>query len=128
MATGGRVLHHLARRLPDPRNSIVFVGFQAAGTRGRSLIEGQQQIKLLGRHVPVRAEIVDLSAFSVHADQGELLSWLARAPVPPETTYVVHGEAEAASALCAQIESQLGWCAVVPCYRERVLAFPPPTG
>ncbi|HEX9814115.1 MAG TPA: MBL fold metallo-hydrolase, partial [Myxococcota bacterium] len=76
MATGGRVLHHLAQRLPDPRNSVIFVGFQPAGTRGRALIDGQRDAKLLGRHVPVRSEIVDLSNFSVHADQSELLDWL----------------------------------------------------
>lgn len=121
MATGGRVLHHLVRRLPDPRNTVIFVGFQAAGTRGRSLVEGCRALKMLGRHVPVRAEIVDLSEFSVHADQSELLDWLKASPREPDTVYVVHGEPEASAALRERIESQLGWCAVVPHYRERVL-------
>jgi metallo-beta-lactamase family protein len=124
MATGGRVLHHLAQRLPDSRNSIIFVGFQAAGTRGRALIDGRQETKLLGRHIPVRAEIVDLSNFSVHADQSELLDWLRAAPSEPDTVYVVHGEARAASALRDAVRDRLGWCAVVPRYRERVLAIP----
>lgn len=125
MATGGRVLHHLARRLPDRRNSVVFVGFQAAGSRGRRLIEGASEVKLLGRHVPVRAEVVDLSAFSVHADQSELIDWLGSAPEEPECVYVVHGEPSASNALRERIHSQLGWCAVVPRYRERVLVLPP---
>lgn len=124
MATGGRVLHHLAQRLPDPRNSIIFVGFQPAGTRGRALIDGQRDAKLLGRHVPVKAEIVDLSGFSVHADQSELLNWLRAAPNEPDAVYVVHGEARAASTLRDAVQDQLGWCAVVPKYRERVLAIP----
>jgi metallo-beta-lactamase family protein len=124
MATGGRVLHHLAQRLPDSRNSIIFVGFQAAGTRGRALIDGQRETKLLGRHIPVRSEIVDLSSFSVHADQSELLGWLRTAPNEPDAVYVVHGEARAASALRDAVREQLGWCAVAPKYRERVLAIP----
>jgi metallo-beta-lactamase family protein len=124
MATGGRVLHHLAQRLPDARNSIIFVGFQAAGTRGRSLIDGRREAKLLGRRVPVKSEIVDLSHFSVHADQSELIGWLRAAPREPDTVYVVHGEARAASTLCDSVRDQLGWCAAVPHYRERVLAIP----
>lgn len=121
MATGGRVLHHLAKRLPDARNSVIFVGYQAAGTRGRCLIDGQSQLKMMGRYVPVRAEVIDLSAFSVHADQTELLAWLRSAPAEPDTVYVVHGEPHASRTLCEQIGSQLGWCGVVPRYRERVL-------
>jgi len=124
MATGGRVLHHLAQRLPDARNSIIFVGFQAAGTRGRALIDGRRETKLLGRHVPVKSEIVDLSSFSVHADQSELIDWLRAAPSEPDTVYVVHGEVRAASTLCDTVRNQLGWCAAVPHYRERVLAIP----
>jgi metallo-beta-lactamase family protein len=114
MATGGRVLHHLANRLPDPRNTIVLPGFQASGTRGRSLQEGAHSIKLLGRYVPVRAEILDLPAFSVHADRDELLAWLASAEKPPEIVYVVHGEPEAAESLSNAIERELGVPSVVP--------------
>jgi metallo-beta-lactamase family protein len=113
MATGGRVLHHLANRLPDPRNTVILPGFQAAGTRGRSLLDGARTVKLLGRYVPVRAEILDISAFSVHADQAELLGWLRSAPRPPGMVYVVHGEPEAAGALCDAVESELGWPAAV---------------
>jgi metallo-beta-lactamase family protein len=124
MASGGRVLHHLEQRLPDSRNTVIFVGFQAAGTRGRSLIDGRHTVKLLGRHVPVRSEIVDLSQFSVHADQSELLDWLDAAPEAPDTAYIVHGEPKASAALCDRAEAKLGLCSVVPRYRERVLACP----
>jgi metallo-beta-lactamase family protein len=120
MATGGRVLHHLARRLPDPRNAIVLVGFQAAQTRGRLLAEGARQLKLLGRYVPVRAEVVELPAFSAHADRDELLDWLATAERAPEHVFLVHGEERAATALAGAIEGRLQWDAVVPQPGERV--------
>ena len=99
MATGGRVLHHLARYLPDHRSSVVLVGFQAAGTRGRALAEGARQVKLLGHYVPVRAEVVDLPSFSVHADHDELMGWLGTAGREPSAVYVVHGEPEGSAAL-----------------------------
>jgi metallo-beta-lactamase family protein len=121
MATGGRVLHHLARRLPEPRHSVVLVGFQAAGTRGRRLLDGAREVKLLGRYVPVRAEIVDAGGFSVHADGSELLAWARRLPAPPpRVTFTVHGEPEAAGALRDALDRELGWSAVVPQHGERV--------
>lgn len=120
MATGGRVLHHLLHRLDDPRNAVILVGFQAAGTRGRRLLEGATSLKLLGRYVPVRAEVVQVPAFSVHADRDELLGWLRGASRPPEATYVVHGEPAASTALAGAIGRELGWTAVVPRLLERV--------
>lgn len=120
MATGGRVLHHLARFLPDPRNLVVLVGFQAEGTRGRSLQRGDRHVKMLGRYVPARAEVLDLQAFSVHAGRSELLAWLGGAPGPPDATFVVHGEPDASAALRDAIEDDLGWTAVVPRLGERV--------
>ena len=120
MASGGRVLHHLAHRLPDERNTVVLVGYQAEGTRGRLLAEGAREVKMLGRYVAVRAEVVMVPAFSVHADQGEILGWLRGAPRAPETTFVVHGEAAAAAALHDAIERELGWTAAVPRYLEQV--------
>lgn len=120
MATGGRVLHHLARRLPEPRNSVVLVGYQAAGTRGRRLLEGASELKLLGRYVPVRAEVVDAGGFSVHADGEELLAWARRLPAPPRIAFPVHGEPEAAEALRRVLAGELGWSAVVPRHGERV--------
>lgn len=120
MATGGRVLHHLANRLPDKRNSVILVGYQTEGTRGRSMLEGQSPIKMLGRYVPVNAEIVNVPAFSVHADQGEMLEWLAAAESRPEIVYVVHGDPSAAEALRGKITTRLGWNAVVPRFMEQV--------
>lgn len=113
MATGGRVLHHLANRLPDPRNTVILPGFQAAGTRGRSLVDGAHTVKLLGRYVPVRAEVLAISAFSIHADQAELLGWLRSAPREPAMVHLVHGESESAGGLEAAIERELGWPAAV---------------
>ncbi|GIW44395.1 MAG: MBL fold hydrolase [Candidatus Binatia bacterium] len=120
MATGGRVLHHLLQRLPDARNTVVLVGYQAEGTRGRALLEGAREIKLLGRYVAVRAEIVDVPAFSVHADREELLAWVGANPHAPEVTYIVHGEPMASQGLRAAVEEKFGWSAVVPRYQESV--------
>lgn len=119
MATGGRVVHHLAHQLPNPRNCVVLTGYQAVGTRGRQLLDGARQLKMHGRYVPVRAEVVDVTTFSVHADADELLAWLASAS-PPEVVYVVHGEASASTAFARRIGEELGWCAVVPRLGERV--------
>ena len=120
MATGGRILHHFARRLPDERTTVLFVGYQAAGTRGRLLREGARAMKMLGQSVPVRATIMASDSYSAHADQGEILRWLGGFTRPPETTYIVHGEPDAAAALQAQIASQLKWRAVVAQDGQRV--------
>jgi len=120
MATGGRVVHHLAHLLSEPENTIVLVGFQAEGTRGRRLLDGEQELKMLGRYVRVRAEIVDLPAFSVHADATELLDWVGRSPVEPDTVFTVHGEPAASAALASSIHETLGWSAIVPRPFEKV--------
>jgi metallo-beta-lactamase family protein len=121
MATGGRVLHHLAAGLSDPRNTVLFVGFQAAGTRGRNLIEGATQIKMFGRHVPVQARIEKLNAMSAHADAGEIIQWLRTFPAAPGVTYLVHGEPPAQVALRARIQRELGWNVRIPEYGEKVM-------
>jgi len=121
MATGGRVVHHLRHQLPDQRNTVVLTGYQAEGTRGRQLLEGARQLKMHGRYVPVRAEIVQIPDFSVHADGSELVAWLGRAPRAPQSVYVVHGEPASSTALAARISDELHWCAIVPRYGERVL-------
>lgn len=121
MASGGRVVHHLPHLLPDRRNTVALTGYQARGTRGRALLEGAREVKVMGRYVPVRAEIVNDEEFSVHADAGELLGWLRELPEPPETVYVVHGEPESSAALAARIREELDWCVVVPSAGERVL-------
>jgi metallo-beta-lactamase family protein len=120
MATGGRVLHHLAHRLPDPRNAVVLSGFQAPGTRGDRLASGADTLKMFGRYVPVRAEVLALRCFSVHADEQETLDWLATATRPPGVVHVVHGEPDASEAMHDAIARKLGWTAVVPSHGERV--------
>ncbi len=120
MATGGRVLHHLAERLPDARNSVLLVGYQVPGTRGHRLLSGERAIKMRGRYVPVRAEVRNLSAFSVHADADELLGWLRQGEGRPELVFTVHGEPDAAAALADRIDREVGLPAVVPRDGERV--------
>lgn len=122
MASGGRVVHHLAHLLPDPRNTVLLVGYQAVGTRGRALLDGVSQVKIHGRYVPVRAEVVSLDEFSVHADSDDLLAWLHSAPAAPGVCYVTHGEQAASDALADRIRAELDWCTVVPHPGERVLA------
>ncbi|MEU5191773.1 MBL fold metallo-hydrolase [Streptomyces klenkii] len=113
MATGGRILRHLARLLPGSQNTVVIVGFAAAGTRARDLVDGARTLKMLGGYVPARAEVVNVPGLSAHADAGELLSWLRYAPAP-NATYLVLGEPESAEALRTRIDRSLGWTAVVP--------------
>lgn len=109
MATGGRVLHHLKHRLPDPNTTVLFAGYQAEGTRGRLLQDGATEIKLLGTVVPVRATIEVVDGFSAHADQGEILRWLRTFKKAPLMTYIVHGEPPAANALAEVIRDRLKW-------------------
>lgn len=120
MVTGGRVLHHISRRLGDDRNTIVLIGFQAAGTRGRSLADGASVVRMLGRDWPVRANVVHLPGFSVHADRDEILDWLTSSRRPPEAIFIVHGEASASSALASTITEKLGWYARPPEHGETV--------
>jgi metallo-beta-lactamase family protein len=109
MATGGRILHHLSLRLPHKQNMILFVGFQAEGTRGRQLLDGADEVKIHGQLVPVRAEIRSLPGFSAHGDQGELLRWLGGLPAPPRTLFLTHGEDGPRRALAALVRERLGW-------------------
>ncbi|WP_152190028.1 MBL fold metallo-hydrolase RNA specificity domain-containing protein [Georgenia satyanarayanai] len=120
MATGGRVVHHLRHLLPDRHNTVVLTGYQAAGTRGRALQDGAAELKMLGRYVPVRAEVVEDEEFSVHADAEELLDWLHAMPDHPETVYVVHGETAAAQAFARRVRSELGSVIAVPAPGEKV--------
>jgi metallo-beta-lactamase family protein len=120
MATGGRVLYHLARLLPGKRNSVILPGFQVPGTRGRALLDGARSIKIHGRYIPVRAQVVGLPEFSAHADSDELIGWLSEAPSAPETVYVVHGEDHARAELARRIHDELDWTAVTPSHLERV--------
>jgi metallo-beta-lactamase family protein len=120
MVAGGRVMHHLARRLPDARNAVILAGFQAQGTRGRALQEGAKTINLFNQQVPVLAEIIELGQFSAHAGKSELLRWLTGLPAPPKQTYLTHGEPEAAQALQAAIQDKFKWNAAVARYLDTV--------
>jgi metallo-beta-lactamase family protein len=120
MATGGRVLHHLARYLPDQASTVVLVGFQAAGTRGRRLQDGEPEIKIHGEMIPVRARIETMGSLSAHADSGEIIRWLSGFKKPPRTTFVVHGEPDGAAALAEKITGRLNWNVVVPAYEQTV--------
>lgn len=120
MATGGRVLHHLKRFIGDARNTILFAGYQAEGTRGARLLRGEKEVKIHGRMWPVRAEIVKLDNMSAHADYSEVLEWMGGFTRPPRKVFVTHGEAGPAASLKEKIERGLGWEAAVPALGERV--------
>jgi metallo-beta-lactamase family protein len=118
MASGGRVLHHLKRFAPDPRNTILFGGFQAGGTRGADLVRGASEIKIHGAYVPVRAQVHNLESLSAHADYAEILDWLSHFERAPGRIFITHGEPEAAEALRKRIAQRFGWACEVPDYLE----------
>jgi metallo-beta-lactamase family protein len=120
MATGGRVLHHLKAALPDPRNSVVFAGYQAEGTRGRRLVDGERAVKIHGQMIPVNAPIAKVDSMSAHADSNEILRWLKGFKAPPRRTFLVHGEPPAMQPLQARVTSELGWTVHAPAWREKV--------
>jgi metallo-beta-lactamase family protein len=120
MATGGRVLHHMAATLPDARNTILFAGFQAAGTRGRLLIDGATEVKIHGAAIPVRARIAKIDSMSAHADRNEVLQWLGTLPAAPGRLCLVHGEPPAMDALRDRISAQLGWSPMTPSHFETI--------
>jgi len=119
MATGGRVLHHLKWRLPKEQNTILFVGYQAVGTRGRRMLEGEKEIRIHGELVPVRAALVQVSGFSAHADWQETLQWMDGFTAPPKQTLMVHGEPSALKALADRVAAR-GWSTYVPRHLEEV--------
>ena len=119
MVEGGRILHHMIHRLPHNRNTVLFIGYQAQGTRGRAIQEGTDTIKIHGQMVPVRAKIESISGFSAHADYNEALAWLMGFNRPPLKTFIVHGEREAASSMADHISRTFGWEVVIPSYNEK---------
>lgn len=114
MATGGRILHHLAKFAPDPRNAILFTGFQAVGTRGAAIVAGAETVKIHGAYVPIRAEVKNLDMLSAHADANDVMRWLRNFVRPPRMTFVTHGEPVAADMLRRRIQDELGWPCRVP--------------
>ncbi|HWJ47798.1 MAG TPA: MBL fold metallo-hydrolase, partial [Candidatus Udaeobacter sp.] len=120
MVTGGRILHHLAQRLPDPRNLVLFIGFQAPGTRGFTIKSQSDEVKIFGDYVPIRAQVAALEQFSDHADPPELLQWLRTFRNQPAITYLVHGEPDASSQLRDLMKKELDWNVQVAQYLEKV--------
>jgi metallo-beta-lactamase family protein len=114
MATGGRVLHHLKQYAPDPRNTILFAGFQAGGTRGAAMTAGAERVKIHGQYVPIRATVRNLDMLSAHADSEEILRWLRGFKQAPTRTFITHGEPTASDALRYRVEEELGWSCLVP--------------
>ncbi len=119
MCTGGRILHHLKWRLPDKRNAVLFVGYQAEGSRGRRLLDGAETIKIHGEYIPVRAQISRVDALSGHADENGILRWLGTFKHPPARTFLVHGETKSAQALQLTIKERLGWKTTIPVMGDR---------
>ncbi|WP_334107464.1 MBL fold metallo-hydrolase [Methylobacillus sp.] len=120
MLSGGRVVHHLKALGPDPRNTVLFAGFQAVGTRGAALLDGAESVKIHGEYVPIRAEIASINNLSAHADYREIMQWLDQCPKPPKQTFIVHGEPVAADALRHRIEEEKNWNVMVPEYLQTV--------
>ncbi|MGC2333415.1 MAG: MBL fold metallo-hydrolase [Candidatus Acidiferrales bacterium] len=118
MITGGRVLHHLARRLPDSRSTVLLVGYQADGSGGRALQNGAKFLRIHGEEVPVRAQVVELAQLSAHAGKSELLRWLSGIQTPPKRTFMVHGEPSGLTSLRDAIVAQRGWPVTIPDYLQ----------
>ena len=114
MATGGRILHHLKLRLPDKKNTVIFVGYQAQGTKGRRLVDGDEKIKIHGEWIPVKAHVSRVSGLSAHADAGELMLWLGRREREPEQVVLIHGEYGAQQAFAERLKEEFGWDSQIP--------------
>jgi metallo-beta-lactamase family protein len=121
MCTGGRVKHHLVNNIAGPENTIMFVGYQAVGTLGRRIVDGEKEVRILGENHSVKARVVKVNGFSAHADKEELYSWLSELKKPPRKLFVVHGEAESAQHFADFIGQKTGWQVVVPAYQDEVV-------
>jgi len=119
MATGGRVVHHIRNLAPDPRNTILFSGFQAGGTRGDRMVRGEKEIKMFGQMIPIRAEVIQMENTSAHADYAEMLHWLAHLKNAPRKIFITHGEEESAQSLKVKIEQKFHWNCVIPDYLDK---------
>jgi metallo-beta-lactamase family protein len=123
MCTGGRILHHLYHRLPNDRDTILFVGYQAIGTRGRRILDGEATIRIFGQDVPLRSHVRQISGLSAHADRSELLRWIGNFEESPKHIFITHGEPDAANALSNALVEQRNWHPVVPDYLEQYDLF-----
>jgi len=120
MLTGGRILHHVIAYGSDRRNAIILTGYQAGGTRGAALLRGENHLRIYGRDVPIKAEVVALESMSAHADSDGVIEWMRAAPRPPAMTYLTHGEPASADTLRVRIKRDLGWNARVPEHLESI--------
>jgi metallo-beta-lactamase family protein len=123
MLNGGRILHHLYNRLPRTKDTLLLVGYQAEGTRGRRIVDGEQGVRIFGENVPVHCRVEQIDGLSAHADKTELHTWLAGFKGSPKMTYVVHGERESANGFAQDIHKTYGWNAVAPEYLESAELF-----
>lgn len=121
MCTGGRIKHHLVNNISRPESTIMFVGYQAVGTLGRRIVDGEKQVRILGKEYPVRARVVQINGFSAHADRDELLKWLSGLKKPPRRVFVVHGEPESAQNFGQYIMQKTGWDVTVPAYQDEIV-------
>jgi len=121
MCTGGRVKHHLVNNITNPKNTIMFVGYQAMGTLGRRIVNGEKEVRILGREYPVRAKIAKIGGFSAHADKTELLDWLKNLKKPPRKVFVVHGEENSAKQFAEYVRKETGWNVEVPAYKDEFI-------
>jgi metallo-beta-lactamase family protein len=121
MCTGGRVKHHLVNNISDPKNTIMFVGYQAIGTLGRSIVDGNKEVRILGQKRQVKAKIVKVNGFSAHADRDELFNWLSGLKKSPRKLFIVHGESEGAHNFADYIKEKTGWEVAVPAYQDEVV-------
>jgi metallo-beta-lactamase family protein len=121
MCTGGRVKHHLVNNISSPENTIMFVGYQAIGTLGRRIVDGEKQVRILGRQRDIKARIVQVGGFSSHADKDELLKWLNCLNKPPKKVFVVHGESDSALAFADFLREKTGWKVDVPEYQDEII-------
>jgi len=121
MCTGGRVKHHLANNISDPRNTIMFVGYQAVGTLGRRILNGEKEVRILGQKRRIKARVAKISGFSAHADRDELLKWLRGVERTPRKVFVVHGESESATRFGDYLRQETGWQVAVPAYRDEIV-------
>jgi metallo-beta-lactamase family protein len=121
MCTGGRIKHHLVQNISRPESTILFVGYQAVGTLGRQIIDGAEEVRILGQKHPVKAKVVQINGFSAHADRSELFRWLSGLQRPPRHLFVTHGEPEAAQSFAGFLRDKLGWEISVPRYQDKVV-------
>lgn len=121
MCTGGRVKHHLVNNIRNPKNTIMFVGYQAMGTLGRRIVNGEKEVRILGREYEVKARVVRINGFSAHADRDELFNWLSELETPPKKLFVVHGEADSAQSFADHVRGKTGWDVVVPSYQDEII-------